>query len=160
MNKIAILALGAVFAVSMIAITAFEVEAVKPQAQTQGTFVDGKGFIQSITCPDLSQPVSQFVLPTQFRFVKGLPDFGTYQTDVDSTSLAAEFVVSWLNAEIKENDFNLIGSVIFKADEFCTTPMNIPSKATLTGNCGLGETATLTTEQGFVVELNTDVVCG
>jgi len=34
MNKITILALGAVFAVSMIAITAYEVEAVKPQAQS------------------------------------------------------------------------------------------------------------------------------
>jgi len=34
MNKLTILAIGAVFAVSMIAITAFEVEAVKPQAQS------------------------------------------------------------------------------------------------------------------------------
>jgi len=160
MNKITILAISAVFAVSMIAITAFEVDAVKPEQQAQGTFVDGKGFIQSITCPDLSQPVSQFVIPTKFRFVKGMADFGTYQTDVDSTSLSAQFVVTWLNAEIKENDFNLIGSVIFKIDEYCTTTLNVPSHATLTGTCGLGETATLTTEQGFVAELNTDVVCG
>jgi len=70
MNKITILALGAVFAVSMIAITAFEVEAVKPQAQSVAcpaenvqhwaTFLfAASGTITHLTLPSISGPIHQ-----------------------------------------------------------------------------------------------------
>ncbi len=50
MNKIAILALGAVFAVSMIAITAFEVEAKPPQQSDSNIVISP--IIQSIASQD------------------------------------------------------------------------------------------------------------
>jgi len=160
MNKIAILALGVVFAISMIAITAFEAQAVKPQAQAQVVFVDGTGFIQTFTCPDMSTP-GIFAQPTKFRYAHGDSGFGNRETNIDATSISGnEINVFWGNAEVNANDYKLIGSVRAIGLDICPSSINVPSLVTLEGDCSLGGTSTLTIEGGYTIAINTDVVCG
>jgi len=160
MNKITILAISAVFVASILAISAFEVEGVKPQAQAQGVFVFGNGPIQTFTCPDMSTP-GIFANPTRFTFVKGETSFGRYDTSIDATNISGlEIRVIWGNAEINANDYKLIGTVGDIDLDICPSSVNVPSLVILEGDCSLGGTSTLTIEGGFVAELNTDVVCG
>ena len=122
--------------------------------------MDGRGFIQTFTCPDMSTP-GLFAQATNFAFHKTTSFFGNHATGIDATNLSGqEILVVWGNAEINANDYKLIGTVTNTGVNICPTSVNIPSLATLAGDCSLGGTSTLTIEGGFVAELNTDVVCG
>jgi len=159
-KTILILAIATAFMIgtSISFVADYDAEA-KPAKKAKPVFVDGKGFIQTFTCPDLSQ-VGIFASPTFFTFAKGEGVFVVWPTQIDDTSSPRDFTVGWANAEISETDFKLIGTITLKGAEFCPTALTMPSKVIMTGTCGLGQTATITTEEGFVITLNTDVVCG
>jgi len=159
-KTILILAIATAFMIgtSISFVADYDAEA-KPAKKAKPVFVDGIGLVQTFTCPDLSQ-VGVLADPPRFVFNKGQSVPLSSLTTILASSSNARVVFGWGNAEISENDFKLIGTVIATGPEFCPTPVTLPSKAIMTGTCGLGQTATITTEQGFVITLNTDVVCG
>jgi len=158
MNKTTILAISAVFVASMIAITAYEVEAVKPQPQAQGVFVTGTGSIQSVTCPDNSNPTANW-RSFGFQFVKGNDVLGQYRSIIGDTSIGNRLFFIWGNAEVNENDYTVKGYLESSGIALCSG-ITVPSAVSVSGNCGLSETITLATEQGMSVVMSGHVVCG
>ena len=120
-------------------------------------FVHGELEIQSFTCPSSNQ------IPVDSLFV----DLLSYTED-DRGTVAHPFVIdriqpiqilriNWGNGDITPNNFLLKGVVL--TDNFCGD-ITIPSAATFSGDCGLGETATLTSEEGLSMTFTGDIVCG
>ena len=70
---------------------------------------------------------------------------------------AGSFQTTMEVGEITETDYILKGAVT--AQDLCSG-ISIPSAATLSGECGIGKTATLETEEGFVAVFDANVVCG
>jgi len=119
-------------------------------------FVSGSLKVQSFTCPD-STEISDSIDPVPLAYNEddanpvAHPFF--MQKELSSVSLG----MGWGNGDITQNNFLLTG--VIDQDGFCGD-ITIPSAVTISGDCGLGETATLTSEEGLSITFTGNIVCG
>jgi len=124
---------------------------------------DGPVFVQAVIvpqtviCPDNSQPHENYHSTTLFWHKGDNFVFAASPIEIRDQDVGMSMIVFISNGDVSETDYTLVGAV--NSNSLCSG-IAIPSAATLSGDCGIGTTATLTTEQGFSATLATNTVCG
>jgi len=118
-------------------------------------FVSGILEVQSFTCPDSDEiPLDNFS-PTNLQYEE--TQRALQLNPFDIANQARDLNVFLGNGDITTENFVLKGVITF--DDFCGD-VTFPSEATISGDCGLAESATLTSEEGLSITFTGNIVCG
>jgi len=157
MNKTTILAISAVFVASILVITVFEAEAVKPQ-QTTPTINALRALATTgtvLTCPDNSQ----LVAPPAFGIFIDESNSVTEQIRIRDGGSNLKMILDLVKLELDGNNFEIIGVGVLPNSPVCGVNGNTPFTYSITGQCTSQSQVDITTSIGITVSMTADVAC-